>query len=418
MLKLTDEQKKMVDGRYGAGTQKAISMLMQYGNAFDAERLIKVDSVHSFSSIPLEFLSAMLDGVEQVRSFSTLHALKGHTTRWARAMGIRSDAIEDEMIIHNQQVDLCQKAGFYSTFTCAPYLSGNILRRGMVFSWPGSSGIIIGNSLFGATCNRDAVPAALCSAITGLTPEMFLHKRENRFAEMVVELEGIEVEKLSTADLGALGYYIGGIAGTRNVAITGIPPESTFERMKYLLSPLPVSGAVSLCHIIGVSPDAPTLNAVIGDKKPEIITVNKRHIEETYHKLSTAATDDINIISIGCPHCTIAEIKDIAQLINGKKVKDGVRLWIITAEAVYVIAKRMGFIDIIEEAGGLVVTDVCISGFPFECMEQEAVNGATNSARAAHYQSRPSPHGGPGTTIKYGSTQECINAAIKGKWGG
>lgn len=418
MLTMTDEQKKMFDGRYGTGTQKAISMLLNYGNAFDAERFIKVDSVHSFSSIPLEFLSAMLDGVDRVRSFSTLHALPAQCTRWSRTMGIRSNEIEKEMVVHNQQIELCRKAGFYFTFTCAPYLSGNILRKGMVFSWPGSSGIIIGNSLFGATCNRDAVPAALCSAVTGLTPEMFIHKRDNRFAELVVELEGIDVETLSGADFGAIGYYIGGIAGTRNVAITGMAAVSTFENMKYLLSPLPVSGAVSLCHIIGVSPDAPTLNAIIGDKKPETIKVNRGHIEETYHKLNSATTDDISVVSIGCPHCTISEIREIARLIHGKKVKDGVRLWVITAESVYVIAKRMGFTDIIEDAGGLVVTDLCISGFPFEHMEQKMVNGATNSARAAHYQSRPSPTGGPGIKLKYGSTQDCINAAIKGKWGG
>jgi predicted aconitase len=418
MLELTDEQKKMFDGQYGAGTQKAISMLISYGNAFDAERLIKVNSVHSFSMIPLEILSGMLDGVESVRSFSTLHALQGSCTRWAKAMDIRDDEIENGMVVHNQQLALCRRAGFYSTFTCAPYLSGNLLRKGMVFSWPGSSGIIIGNSLFGASCNRDAVPAALCSAVTGLTPEMFLHKRENRFAELIVNLEGIDVENLSAADYGAIGYYIGGIAGTRNVAITGVPPASTFEKMKYLLSPLPVSGAVTLCHIIGVSPDAPTLDAVVGDKKPETVAINKRHIEETYQKLTSATTNDISVVSIGCPHCTIAEIKEIAQLIEGKKVKDGVRFWVVTADSVYVLAKQMGFVDIIEDAGGLVVTQVCISGFPFEFMEHSVVNGATNSARAAHYQSRPSPTGGPGIKLKYGSTQECINAAINGKWGG
>jgi predicted aconitase len=418
MIKLTDEQRKMFDGRYGAGTQKAISILIKYGNAFDAERLIRVDSAHSFSSLPIEFLSAMLDGVDRVRSFSTLHALEAQSTRWAKAMGIRNDEMEDKMVIYNQQLELCRKAGFYSTFTCAPYLSGNILRKGMVFSWPGSSGIVIGNSLFGASCNRDAVPAALCSAVTGLTPEMLLHKRDNRFADLVVELEGIDVEKLSSADFGALGYYIGGVAGTRNVAITGIPSASTFENMKYLLSPLPVSGAVSLCHIIGISPDAPTLNTVVGDKKPETVTINRGHIEEAYQRLNSATTNDISVISIGCPHCTISEIKEIAQLINGKTVKDGVRLWVVTAESVYVLAKRMGFVDVIEDAGGLVVTDVCISGFPFEHMEQKVVNGATNSARAAHYQSRPSPTGGPGIKIKYGTTQDCINAAIKGKWGG
>ena len=419
MLKLTDEQKKMYEGGYGPGTQKAMTMLVKYGNAFGARRMIRVDSVHTFASEPIEFLSQMVEGLDGVRAFSSLHAAQPPTTKWAKVMGIRPDVAEREAKLHEERVKLYRKAGFLETFTCVPYLAGNMLRKGMRYSWPGSSGIIIGNSLFGAMANRDAGPAALSSAITGLTPEMLLNIPGNRYAELVVRIEGLDMEKLSAADLGAIGYYIGAVAESRKVAVVGIPPGLPFEKLKYFLSPFPVSGAVSLCHIVGVSPEAPTLKDALGNGRPEeTIRVGKKEMEEGYQRLHTAKTKQVDAVCFGCPHCTISEIKRIAQLLDGKRVKEGVRLWVSTAEAIYSLAKRMGYVDTIEKAGGLVVTDMCIMGFPFPLLEVPAKTSATDSARAAHYQARGGTAGGVGVGVLYGSTEQCVAAAIKGKWGG
>ena len=419
MLKLTDEQKKMYDGGYGPGTQKATAMLVKYGNAFDAKRMIRVDSVHTFASEPIEFLSQMVEGLDEVRAFSSLHSARPAATRWARAMGIRPEVAAQEAKVHEERVKLYRKAGFLETFSCAPYLVGNMLKKGMTYSWPGSSGIVIGNSLFGARGNRDAGPAALSSAITGLTPEMLLNRPENRYAELVVRLEGLDMESFSAADFGALGYYIGAVAGQKKVAVVGIPQGLPFEKMKYFLSPMPVSGAVSLCHIIGVTPEAPTLKAALGNGRPdETIKVGKKEMEEGYQRLNTAKTNRVDAVCFGCPHCTISEIRRIAQLLDGKKVKEGVRLWVSTAEAIYPLAKRMGYVDTIEKAGGLVVTGMCIMGFPFPLLEVPAKTSATDSARAAHYQARGGTAGGVGVDVLYGSTERCVASAIKGKWGG
>jgi len=396
-----------------------MGMLVEYGNAFGARRMIKVDSVHTFNSDPIDFLNQMLAGVNEVRAFSSLHSVYAPATKWAKAMGIRPDVAEGEAKLQETRVKIFQKVGFLQTYTCVPYLAGNMLRKGMIYSWPGSSGIIIGNSLFGAMANRDAGPAALSSAVTGLTPEMLLTRPEGRHAGLVVRIEGLDMANLSAADYGALGYYIGAVAESRNVAVVGIPPGTLFEKLKYFLSPFPVSGAVSLCHIVGVTPEAPTLRAALGDGRPEeTIRVGKKEMEEGYRRLHTARTDRVDTVCFGCPHCTISEIKRIAQLLEGKKVKEGVRLWVTTAEAIYALAKRMGYVDTIEKAGGLVVTDMCIMGFPFPLMEVPAKTSATDSARAAHYQARGGTAGGVGVEVLYGSTEQCVAAAIKGKWGG
>ena len=62
----------------------------------------------------------------------------------------------------------------------------------------------------------------------------------------------------------------------------------------------------------------------------------------------------------GCPHLNIAEISRIAQLLETKKIADGVRLFITTSEQVYILADNMGYVDIIERAGGVVVRGICI----------------------------------------------------------
>jgi hypothetical protein len=298
-------------------------------------------------------------------------------------------------------------------------LVGNIIRNDSIFSWPGTAGIIIGNSLFGGRGNRDASPAALCSAITGLTPEMLLHKPENRRAEMLVQLEGLDLDNFTEADFGSLGYYIGSVAGTKNIAIEGpFSKGIAFENYKYLLSPMPVSGAVSLCHIIGITPEAPNIEAVIKSGNPiEKVKVGKKEVKEAYEKLYTAETNQVDVVLIGCPHCTISEIKKIVQIIDRKRVKEGVRLWISTCQALYDLAKQMGYVDLIETAGGQMFTDLCIMNIPFHELSFNVKATATNSARAAHYHARGGLSGGKGVEIHYGSTEKCVNAAITGKWG-
>jgi len=419
-MKLTDEQKKMLDGVYGRGFQKAMSMLVKYGNAFGAEHFIRLDSGHIFATDPLEFVSHILEDVDEIRSVSTIHAAYPAETKWYRTMGIPAERGEHESKIHEKRVELLIKAGFLPVFTCAPYLTGNVLRKDAIFSWPGSSGIIIGNSLFGGRGNRDASPAALCSAITGFTPDMLLYKPANRRAEILVQLEGLDLDSFNEADFGALGYYIGSIAGTKNVAVIGpFSKGMAFENYKYFLSPMPVSGAVSLCHIVGITPEAPTLESLITQRKEiEKVKVGKTEVRNAYEKLHTAETNQVDAVLFGCPHCTISEIKKIVQLLAGTRVKEGVRLWVSTCQAIYDLSMKMGYKDIIERSGGRMFTDICIMNIPFHDLAPDVKTTATNSARAAHYHARGGVAGGLGVEVFYGSAEECIKAAVTGKWGG
>ena len=411
---LTDEQKRMYEGEYGPGMQKAISMLVEYGNVWDAERMVRVDRAHAGLWSELEWLEEMLEGVEEPRvSLATIHAGYLAASRFGRAMGLREKFCQQEAKVQNGKVGLLVSKGFVPALSCTPFAMGNVPTPGSIFSWPGSMGIVVANSVFGARGNRDAFPAALASAITGITPDMLLLKKENRYGQLLVKLEDLDMERFTPSDYGALGHYVGGIAKFKNVVIDGVPDTVAFEQLKHFLSPMPVSGAVAICHIVGVTPEAPTVEEALGHKKPEeMIKIGRKEFRETWEKLHTATNDDVEVVIFGCPHASITELGEIARLLEHKKKADSVRLFVATAEQIYAVAKRMGYINIIEQAGGLVITDSCIMLFPYSELVVPASTAATNSAKAASYQARA------GIGIQYGSTESCINAAITGKWGG
>lgn len=416
---LSDDEKKMLNGDHGPGVQKAIRFLIDYGEAFDAKRLVNVHSAHILPD-PLEMLEELMEGVDEVKTLTSLHAGSPLGGPWAGQLGLSTEASGPVIDNYAKAIDIYKEKGCLMTLSCASYVMGNVLKKGQVFSWAGSSGIIINNSLFGARGNRDSGLAMTSSAITGKTPEIGQIRDEGRVGEILFRFQKVDVENMSQADFGAMGYHIGKIAQTKNVVIDGLPETIPFEKLKYLLSPMPVSGAVSLCHIVGVTPEAPDLSTAFKHRKPEReLTITPADIRHGASLLCDYQSNDVEVVMMGCPHLTIKEIREIARMLDGQRISDHTRLFLATNEGVYRLAERMGYMDTIIRAGGLVITDSCIAVFPFAKMKQPVSRVATNSARCAHYLLR----GGAGEIVGgkvmktfYGATDKCIRAAISGAW--
>ena len=216
------------------------------------------------------------------------------------------------------------------------------------------------------------------------------------------------------ADYGALGYCIGSIAQTKNVVIDGLPMNLSVEQCKFLTSPLPVSGACTMCHIVGVTPEAPTLEAALGGKKPEEeVQIGKRDLEEaSQNSLTNAINRDVDLVVIGCPHCFISELAEIASLLKGKKINQNTRFVLGVSDATNTIAKEAGYARLLEDAG-VIVTNCCMTGLNPLIYQDDVDTVATNTSRGAHYIQRLTK--GKDKTW-YGSTKECVQAAVTGKW--
>jgi cis-L-3-hydroxyproline dehydratase len=416
---LTDEEKRMVQGEVGPGIQKAISLLIKYGELFGAEKMVRVTGCHISPDVPNALLEKYTEGVDKVKPICSLHPClyPEETERIIGRAITKEDCMADGYVSldsreYNFRMELFKRLGFLPTSTCVPYLIGLVPRHNDVVAWTGSAGQVTCNSVFGGTANRDGHSSALASAVTGRTPDIGLLRQKNRYAKVVIRVDGLDTRNFNIGDYGALGYYIGMVAGTRNVVVEGLPNDLSLEQCKYLLSPLPVSGGCTMCHIVGVTPEAPTLAAALGGKKPEeTISVRKMDIEDAYQRLNSAKNDQVDHVALGCPHLSIQEIKNIARSLEGKKVHRGLRLLLATAKPIYNLAKTAGFVAILEQAGGEFV-DFCIAtGNPLIYLSDVKVT-MTNSTRAAHYIQRMTKE--KVQTI-YTDTASCLDAAITGR---
>jgi cis-L-3-hydroxyproline dehydratase len=384
---LTKAEEAMASGKQGPGIKRCMDILIKLGDAFGAERMVKISSAHTMPKEPPELLDEMTEGVERAATFTTLHSLmSSFDPKCWEQMGIPEDFAERELSDLRQRMDIYRRVGFYQTYTCLPMLVGNLPRFGDYVSWIGSGAQLLVNSLIGARTNRDGTVVNLASAITGRAPYMGLLLDQNRYAEVVVELNGLDPFQLTHVDFGAIGYYLGAKAENRNIVIKGLPRDLDFDQVKYLMAPLSVSGSVSICHVVGMTPEAPTLERALGNRKPsEIITVGKGEIKRT--KGLYTGDDHIDMALFGCPHCTVLELKTLASLLDGKKIGSNQRLWIGMPYQHYYLAKNMGYTDVIENAGG-VISSSCMATIPDSPIPEDVKVVATNSFKAAHYISR------------------------------
>lgn len=258
---------------------------------------------------------------------------------------------------------------------------------------------------------------SLAAAVCGRTPLMGLLLPENRYASHMVELEDLDVSEWTITHYHCLGYYIGDqVPGFKPVVLNGLPRNLPFDFARALVISMPTSGSVTLGHIVGTTPEAPTLEAALGGKQPEqVIRVGKGEMTRTWERLNVWDDDVVEHVAFGCPHATIDEIGRIASLVEGKKLKSS--MLIGSSAPVEALARRQGWADIIEKAGGHFQA-VCPSiTNPFTrpdiAGENQARSAATDSARSAHYLATVS-----GVKVFFGTEEECVNSAISGKWKG
>jgi len=377
MLELTSNQKEMLAGQQGRSTQKAMEILATLGTIYGARRMVPVTSVQiagvsydNLGEAGLEFLSEMAGGGGKARVLATLNPAGMDIENWP-ALGISAEfAAQQERVIA-----AFARMGVITTCSCTPYLTGNAPHYGEHIAWSESSAVCYANSVLGARSNREGGPSALAAALTGFTPAYGLHLDENRQPTITVH---VETKPDQTAAFGALGKLIGErlqAAGKPCLPyITGIS-TATLEALKSFSASLATYGGAAMFHMQGISPEA-------GLYLPpaESITVRQADIEAALASLSDAQPAEIDFVSLGCPHLSIAEIARIAELLKGRKVKK--TFWITTARPTKQIADRMGYTQIIEESGAIIAADTCCVVAPIRGRFQAL---ATDSAKACYY---------------------------------
>jgi len=411
-MQLTDDQRKILDGDSGPFLAKCMRWLVEWGEGMGARRLVPVANTHALVTVPgnlvwgagrkpldhaLELLRPACE--HRVSCPSTTHITFAHEEQYEE-IEMPAEQVEAQRAV----MEAARNAGFLMTYTCAPYLVGNVPVRGEVCAWTESSAVVYANSILGARTTRHGTESAIAAALTGYVPEFGVLLDENRLATLQVDATA---ELKAPTDWGALGYFTGRAAGLE-VPVFWKTPQPSQEDAKQLSAALASGGGVTMCHIAGVTPEAATLEQALGGRRPKRrITFGERELRDTYSLLRTHTADRIDTVILGCPHASLQEIAEIALFLKGKRVADGVKLWVCTAYATRANAERMGYARWISDAGGSLFVDTC----PTNSMRVSAKRIVTAGFKQAHYA-----RGMIGAEVIVDRVDGCLDAALTGKW--
>jgi predicted aconitase len=167
---------------------------------------------------------------------------------------------------------------------------------------------------------------------------------------------------------------------------------------------------------VGVTPEASTLDEAFGGKKPEeTVMVGMEELQTAFERLNTAISSDLDYVALGCPHCSLRELREIVRLLGGRKISPNVVFFVATSTIKYDLAKKMRIVEEIERCGGVVVKGMCPGASIFGRYGKElgVKTVATNSSKNAHYIGA---HSGGHVKTFFGSREKCIDSAVAGKW--
>ena len=397
----------MLAGAEGPAVQKALQIVVALAEIYDAQKLVPITSAQvagvsykNLGNAGLEFLAEWAAQGARVRVPAFMNPAGMDLVRW-REMGISADFAAQQQRV----VDALSAMGVASTCTCTPYLAGYEPCSGEHLAWSESSAVSYANSVLAARSNREGGPSALAAAISGRTAAYGLHLAENRIATHLVD---VICALHHEADYGALGHMVGlrvadGIPYFRFLHQPQAMPR--VEDRMALGAAMAASGAVALYHVEGVTPEA-TQALPLSDRLIPRVVVDD--LSAAYASLDSPL-DDIDLVSLGCPHSTLADIERFARLLGGRRV--ACTVWITTSRPIRKAAEKRGLVSAIEASGALVLVDTCLIVSPVEHLGFTTM--ATNSAKAAFYSRAHA-----GLERRFGTMEQCVEAAVTGRWAG
>ena len=384
-MKLTDEEQTMLEGKQGRAVRKAMEILTALGKIYGAEALIPVTSVQisgvsydNLGEAGLQFLSEMAEGGGKARVLATLNPAGMDVENWL-ALGIPANFAEKQQRV----IEAFKRMGVLATCSCTPYLFGNLPRYGEHIAWAESSAVCYANSVLGARTNREGGPSALAAALTGLTPAYGFHVEEYRQPGVTFNVEGDLVEN---CDFGALGKVatqkMAGLAHKSVPYFQGVR-EASQEQLKSLCASIATYGGLALFHMEGITPEAALYQPPV-----EEMDITQSELQQAVQSMSNYSIEEVDFISLGCPHLSIREIARVAELLANQQVRR--EFWITTSRPVKYLADRAGYTQTIEQAGAILAADTCCVVAPIQGRFKAL---ATDSAKACFYASTKNKFG-------------------------
>ena len=410
MLELTVGDRAMLDGDRGPAPQLAMSILVRMAPVYGASTLMDITQAHIDSTLYLG--DATLEFAERLASLGARVAVP--TTLNVSGVdecGWKDWAVSPEWAAKAaRQMLAYERMGAVPTWTCAPYQTQMRPTFGQQIAWGESNAIAFANSVIGARTERYPDLLDICCAITGRAPAAGLHLTENRAGQLLIRLADVS-PALQHDDqfFAVLGHLVGQLAEDRIPVVDGLvlrPPE---DQLKAFAAAVASSGRVALCHLVGITPEAPTVEEAFQRRAPEAIAdVTTDDLRAARAELTTADGDRLDMVILGSPHFSVEEFTRLAPLVTGKQRHPDVKFLVTSSRLMRELAAEAGVLGPVLDFGAQITLDTCILTSPM--LPPEIKTLMTNSAKYAYYA--PSLLN---TRVTFGSLADCVRSAIDGR---
>ena len=409
-IELTPSDEALLRGDEGEAASFAMRILVAFARALGAPSLLDISGAHIDGCLyhgqaSLDFVQRLVDGGGRVRVPTTLNV----------------GAVD---LIHPELVHLAdperrparrlmkahEALGCVPSFTCAPYQTRYRPGFGEQVAWGESNAIVFANSVIGARTNRYGDFIDLCCAITGRAPAWGLHLDDARRGEVLFRLSGFpHTDEASDTLYTAIGLIVGQKAGERVPVIEELPRPATEDQLKALGAAAATTGSVAMFHAVGITPEAPTLDAALGGRQPaETLEITPDDVSRALRQLSTVPDGTaITAVCLGTPHFSRDEWNRLLAALDGAP-RPRVPIYVNTGRATLEALEGDGSLTACAAASDLVVvTDTCTYLTPI----LERLDGAvmTNSGKWAYYAP-----GNIGVQVAFGSLDDCVASAVAG----
>jgi cis-L-3-hydroxyproline dehydratase len=408
-MRLAEKDRALLDGELGPAARMAMAILVRMAGVYRASEMLDITRAHIDATIyvgdaGLELAERLagLGGRVVVPSTVNVSGLdEHHWKEWSVPRDWASKA-------HRQMVAY-EKMGTIPIWTCAPYQTEHRPSRGEQIAWGESNAIVFANSVLGAFTERYPDYLDICAALTGRVPAVGLHLEENRGGEIVLDLRSIPAELAARDDFyPVLGHFLGKVAGERIPVLAHLDARPDEDQLKALGAAAASSGSVALFHLVGVTPEAPTLSAALhGRQASETIPVTVPMLREARTELTTASGDELHLVVLGSPHFSLAEIRKLSPLLEGRERHPGLTFLVTTSRMVRALADEAGLLKSLEAFGAKITVDTCILATPM--LPRSVRRLMTNSGKYAFYA--------PGlldVEVAFGSLEDCVVSAVAG----
>lgn len=397
LSELAARQRIKVSGPLPGAAEGSLAMriLRAVGEAQAADGMIPVASAH----VGLSLSSLGEAGVALLESLASEGVRFAVPTTSNVLSFERGEAGTPEARLQRRALDALVAMGAYANCSCNPFVQGFAPRRGEAVAWSESATAPFVNGVLGARTNREGA-TALASAIAGVTPRYGMHLQRERAGtaryRVTARLGSLERFHLLAAFIGR--RCAGGVP-----VLEGLSTPLHEDWLYGFSASLAAHSTAAMFHIVGVTPEAPDLGAVFPQGVPPAVEVNNRDLELEQARWERPESPPDYVV-IGCPHASLEQLREVAGLVAGARVRAGTQFLLHTSQDVREAARAGGELARLEQAGVRVSADTCmyvsLSRYP------AGARVLTDSAKMAFLLSTR------GLRPALASAQECVRAAF------